>query len=248
MLPMVEDHWNVPSAPVDVHANACHAWRVDLSKENALDYCASLLSTDESERAGRFRFERDRNRYVLARGALRDVLAGYLHLPAGAIRFTYNTFGKPTITDGEGCAFNLSHSGDLALIAVTDHASVGIDVEQRSRQVDIEGLTRRFFCPSEAGVILGLAGEEQRQAFFNGWTRKEAFLKARGIGVTLGLQTFEVTVRPGDTARLLSVHGDEDEARSWTLQALEPGPGYAAAVAVEGTIKATRLWTWAKPQ
>jgi 4'-phosphopantetheinyl transferase len=241
---MVTHPWKTPPESAAVSARATHVWRVELDGRSALGYCTSLLSPDETARAARFRFDRDRDRYVIARGALRDVLSRYTGTPPARLRFIYNEFGKPAL-EPAGCAFNLSHSGDIAMIALSSQAPVGVDVEQVSRQVDIEGLAERFFCPAEADVILSLDGEARRRAFFNGWTRKEALLKARGIGVTLGLQTFEVSVHPEEPARLVAVNGNAEAAARWSLHALEPAPGYAAAVAVEGQVEETACWIWA---
>jgi 4'-phosphopantetheinyl transferase len=197
------------------------------------------------ERAGRFHFARDRDHYTVARAVLRDILGRYLGLAPASLRFKYNPFGKPSLDDGaRGVRFNLSHSGGIALYAVALGREVGVDVEQLKDEMDCGGVAERFFSPSEVAALRTLPPEAQKRAFFDCWTRKEAYVKARGDGLSLPLDSFDVSVAPGEPAALLRTRDDACEASRWTLRELSTEPGYAAALAVEGRDWRLRCWRW----
>ena len=187
----------------------------------------ALLDEDERARAGRFAFEGDRLRFVAAHAILREVLARYL--PAAELRFTYGPHGKPALARGEGLEFNMSHSGDLALYAVTRGRAVGVDVERVRPEVARELTAARFFTPAEVEGILSLPDAAQTRAFFTVWTRKEACLKATGRGLSVPLDAFAVWPAAGPP---------------WQVLDLDVGPGYAAALAAEGAGWTLRRWTW----
>jgi 4'-phosphopantetheinyl transferase len=193
-----------------------------------------LLSGDEVARARRFRFERDRNRFVVGRAVLRLLLGRYLEQPPDTIRFSYSAHGKPDLTDFSGkVMFNLSHSEDLALYAFCLDVEIGVDVERFRRRHAREDVAERFFSPSEVAVLRSLPPPGRPEAFLRCWTRKEAFVKARGDGLSLPLDQFDVTLAPGEPARLLRTAWAPEEAASWSLH--DPSadlPGYIAAVAV----------------
>jgi 4'-phosphopantetheinyl transferase len=245
---MTHTEWNTPGALPALEPGRLDVWRVRLDDpEGRTERLVDTLSTDERERAGRFYFDRERDRYLVGRAALRNILGRYTGRPAAEVRFTYNGFGKPhLVAEGPGpaMAFNLSHAAGLALVGVAQGCAVGIDVEGRDRAVDIAALAERFFTPGEARTILATDGDTCRQAFFNAWTRKEALLKAKGIGVTYGLSTFEVSVTPGEPARVLGVNGDPEGGREWTLVDVDPGEGYVAAAAVRGSVAQVGCWDW----
>jgi 4'-phosphopantetheinyl transferase len=209
-------------------------WAVPLDAGGAGE---ALLSADERVRAGKFFRDRDGARFVAARAGLRQVLAACLGAEPGALRFVYSAVGKPSLAPefqpDPPLDFNLSHSHDLALVAVTRGASLGVDVEHEARALpDLPAMARRFFSPHEAAAMLGLPAEQQPGAFMRCWTRKEAYLKARGDGIAGGLSRFDVSVAPGEPPALLRTADDPDEARHWTLFDVAPAPGYTAAVAV----------------
>ena len=191
-----------------------------------------LLSPDERERAGRFLAERDRRRYAVARASLRRLLGGYLDQPPAALRFSYGPRGKPSLP-GAGPRFNVTHSGGLALLAFTSAHELGVDVEPLRTIEDAEAIARRFFSPGEAAELRGLAEPERSLAFLRGWTRKEAFIKATGDGLSRPLDEFEVPLLAGEPPRLLRLAGDPQAAARWWLQDLAPATGFAAALAVE---------------
>lgn len=187
---------------------------------------------DELERASRFHFDKHRNSFVIARGFLRHVLSRYFDTEPDALRFSYSEYGKPAL-DGT-LYFNLSHSHRVALLAITEDRQIGVDVEHIRADFATEEIARRFFSHLEVESFNSLRTEEQVAAFFRCWTRKEAFIKATGKGLSQPLDKFDVTLAPGVTAALLRV--DEDDASRWSMSDIDAGSDYAGALVVEGSI------------
>lgn len=195
------------------------------------------LTADECQRAERYIFEKDRTHFVVARGLLRVLLGRYLRQDPQHLRFTYGPHGKPALatdTGGVALRFNVSHSHGLALYAITCGREVGVDVERIRPAVAQEKIAERFFSPREVTVLRALPTLLQAPAFFACWTRKEAYIKAKGDGLSLPLDQFDVSLAPGEPAALLHTTRDPQEAACWALQDLAPAPGYRAAVAVAG--------------
>jgi len=216
-----------------------HLWRVDLNQTLAIiERCRQLLSVDEQARANRFHFESDRQHFIVARGCLRTILARYLEIDPRAVQFSYASHGKPELASPTSQAqplnFNLAHSGGLALYAFTRVGEIGVDLEHIRPEFTGDDIARRFFSSDEVGRLTGLPANMRHEAFFNCWTRKEAFLKAKGIGLSLPLDQFDVTLAPDEPAALLRTRWDETETPRWSLEAIDVGPGYVAAVAVAG--------------
>ena len=174
-----------------------HVWRARLDRAPGdVERLAALLSADELDRAARFKFERDRGRYVVGRGLLRTLLARYVGWSPSALEFEYGEFSKPRLA-GPGPAFNLSRTWDwVALYAVCDEGELGIDVELDEADYSREAIAERFFSPAEVEVLRSLPRDQQSRAFLTCWTRKEAFIKARGDGLSLALDSFDVTLDP----------------------------------------------------
>ncbi len=236
--------WPLPPESLALNDNEVHVWRVGLDVPTAeMERLRALLAPDEQARANRLVFEGHRRRTITARGALRVILGRYLGVPPASLRFCYNAYGKPALA-GEpgGLRFNVSHSGDLALIAVVWRRAVGVDIECLRADVADEQLARRFFSPLEVASLLSLPERDRQRGFFTCWTRKEAYIKARGKGLSIPLDRFQVSLAPGEPAALLSVQGD-DPAR-WGLHELRPGPGYIAALAVEGRHLRVKGWSF----
>jgi 4'-phosphopantetheinyl transferase len=203
-----------------------------------------LLSRDEAARAARLAFPRERARFVFSRGRLRLLLAGLGGGDPAELRIEADPDGKPRLGGecGQGrIRFSVSHSGPVWACAVALHREVGLDVEEVREERDADRLAERYFSPAETAAIRALPDRERRAAFHRGWTRKEAYLKARGLGITVPLDSFEVEVRPGEPARLLATRPDPEDAARWTLHDLGFGPGFAAALCVEGTVRAVRV-------
>jgi 4'-phosphopantetheinyl transferase len=234
--------WHLPEDEV-------HVWLVQLDEvpEERTVKLAALLSTRECERAARFYRRQEQNRFLVSRATLRGILAHYLQVAPASLRFALNAHGKPELDGSETLSFNLSHSGNLALIAVTRKRALGIDVEQLRSDVDFVRLAARVFSTAEAEQLASLAVPEERvEAFFRCWTRKEAYIKGQGVGLSLGLRSFDVALAPGEGARLVATRPNPAEAGRWQLRDLQPAPGYAAALAVKGWDWTLRCWTWAE--
>jgi 4'-phosphopantetheinyl transferase len=213
-----------------------HLWWVDLDGVEADEWSMhTLLSDDEQARAARYVRGLDRRHFVVARGALRRLLGRYLATAPAAVRLAYGHRGKPRLDGGCGGAdvrFNLSHSGGLALIGVTRGREVGVDIERVRDDIDMDAFAAHSFSPRELAALRGLTPPARREAFFACWTRKEAYVKARGDGLAIPLSGFDVSLAPDERAALLEVRADPVEASRWSLLAPAAPPGYAAAVAV----------------
>jgi 4'-phosphopantetheinyl transferase len=228
-----------PSDHIDV-------WRVELdAPEPPEQACRSILAPDEAVRASRFHFERDRKRYTAGRAVLRLLLGRYLKMPPGEIRFHYESNGKPELAaphDSRGLRFNVSNSGGLALIAFGSGRAIGIDVEKVRQMPDLLDIARRFFSTHEVQALLAIDKGEREEAFFACWTRKEAFLKATGVGLSYPLADFSVSVAPHAAAALLEIKGERDTTSRWFLTDVFPGAGYRGALASEGERRLICHW------
>jgi 4'-phosphopantetheinyl transferase len=213
-------------------------WRVTLNDETLAERYWPLLSAEEQGRAQRFYREILTTRYVVAHGALRTILAGYVGDRPEALEFVTGAHGKPALVprspDAPSIEFNLSHSDDLALIAVARSRPVGVDVERWSDSVEHLELAERFFSPVEHSNLLTLASEPELVApgFFSAWTRKEAYMKATGYGISRGLHHFDVTLAPDEPAKLLQDRLDATASDRWMMVALSPAAGYSGALVV----------------
>jgi 4'-phosphopantetheinyl transferase len=210
-----------------------HVWNTSLERAPAVVRSMyGLLAPDERDRAARFRFERDRSRYVVGRGVLRSLLGRYLARGPAEIELVYGANGKPMLASAP-LFFNVTHSGPVALFAFSAQSEIGIDVELDDADFARERIAERFFSPSEVTALRSLPPALQARAFLTCWTRKEAFIKARGDGLTLPLDSFDVTLRPGSPAALLRTAWSKDEPGHWHLQDIsEPEQGYIAALAI----------------
>lgn len=204
------------------------------------------LSAEESARAALYRFARDRQRFLAGRALLRALLGRYLGVEPAEVRLRQGPRGKPALErqeDPGGLRFNLSHSDGLALYAVTRGREVGVDVERVRPDVEWERLAERFYSPAEVTALKSLALSRHPEApalacaraFYSAWTRKEAYLKAKGEGLAASLDSFTVSLAPGEPPRLLDVEGDPGETSRWSLRELLPAPGFVGALAVEGS-------------
>lgn len=221
--------------PAVIGHREVHVWKTSIIPGFfAIPDLPSYLSRDEQERALKFLFDRDRERFVQARAGLRFILARYLGRSPSEIALEYDDNGKPFIATAQnfpGLSFNLAHSGDLAMYAVTKDVQIGIDVERHRDNVKTDQLAGRFFSAQEAAALRSLPPDTQREAFFSCWTRKESYLKAIGTGLSTPLHTFSVSVKPNEPPRLLKAVAP-DEASAWTLRDIPVDEGFTAAIAV----------------
>ena len=217
-------------------AGSVHVWRLPLSEDLAEEFRPSL-SPDELARADRLVFARDRVRFVAARGWLRRILAGYVDGGAAELRFSYGISGKPELareSDQSGVTFNLSHSGNTALVAVAAGFPVGVDLEEMRPDIDVDLVARSHFSVRECGDLDSLPATDRRAAFYRCWVRKEAYLKGLGAGVSRGLQNFSVSLRPGQAPAVLEDTLAPDAPEKWFLVDLGTDDRFAAGLAIAG--------------
>lgn len=236
--------WRIPSGSVEpIVPGSVTIWRLPLDLDEAeLAPLFAMLTDAERDRAARFHFDQHRRRFTAARGQLRAVLGRYLDCPPDRVTFRHGPNGKPAIA-GEcgGLEFNLSHSGGFGLVALTRDRPLGVDLEHVRAMRNFEGIAQRFFAPEEVADLAALAPDEQPEAFFRIWTRKEAYVKADGAGLTHALNRFRVSVHPAQPARLIHIDGSAEAAGAWSLVHLDPSPGYLGCLAVRGRITVLRL-------
>jgi len=205
-----------------------------IESENLL----AFLSVDELARAGRYHFERDQKRFIVARGILRKILGSYLDKSPVKIGIEYTSHGKPMLADNPGydnLCFNLSHSGAFALYAVTPSKRIGIDIERIRDDVALKQIAGQFYSQGEIRSLERIDENIRSGLFFKYWTRKEAFLKARGEGISFPMEQCDVSLISGDVLSPVIVQNNNSEISSLYVQDLFPGNGYAAAIAIEGS-------------
>jgi 4'-phosphopantetheinyl transferase len=216
--------------------NEIHVWSQPLTRAPGdVESFRRLLSPDELQRATRFRFDNNRNDYIVSRGTLRSLLGLYLNAPAEDFSFAYSEYGRPSLhTDnpGQTLDFNVSHSGDMALVAFARGRRIGIDVEKVRRDFGTSEIAERFFSEAERESLRQLPVGQRHEAFFRCWTRKEAFIKALGEWLSHPLDQFDVSLTPDSPAVLLATRPEANEVKRWKLWNIQV-PGYSAALAYE---------------
>jgi 4'-phosphopantetheinyl transferase len=216
-----------------VQPSEVHIYHATLDRpSSAIESLAQLLSPDEQQRADRFRFEKDHKKFIIARGLLRTLLSRYLEISPEQVQFSYGLKGKPELIPHSALSFNVSHSHQMALYAITLHHRIGIDLEQ-IRPIEAAPLAQRFFSPQEAAVIHSLTDADQHRAFFRGWTQKESYLKATGDGL-VGLQSVEVSLELDKPMEIIKIGDDPKAASHWFVHEISI-PDYVAALVVEST-------------
>ncbi len=215
-----------------------------------MESLAKTLSADEHERADRFTFPKHQHHFIVARGVLRNILSSYIGQEPGQVQLRYGSNGKPclaTPNDNNGNSnnihFNLSHSHAYALYAIRKGCHIGVDIEYIRPVAHLEHIVARFFTAREQDDFHALAPKQRLHAFFNGWTRKEAYLKARGYGLAKELHTIEVTICPNQPAALRNTHSS-NAPTDWCIHHLTPVPGYVGAVIWEGEHVSPSVFMW----
>ncbi len=229
--------WKPALSPSTLSNNDVHIWCAPLDQPpERIQQLAQTLTPDEAERAERFVFDHHRLHFIAGRGILRAILGHYLKVSPASLRFKYGPQGKPeleTNTENPLC-FNLSHSGGVVIYAVARNRELGIDIEGPRQLDDMDQIAKRFFSPTEYNALRAVPAKQRHTAFFNCWTRKEAYIKAIGSGLSQPLDEFVVSLAPGEPARLLSVQTDPQAIHRWSLTNLKPATDYIAALVVEG--------------
>lgn len=234
--------------PRQLSGRRIHLWTARLDPPAwQVDELARLLDPDERQRAARFRFDVHRRRFIVGRGFMRRVVGAYLETDPARLVWSYGPKGKPALAEpaaGEPLYFNLSNSEELALLGLDREREIGVDVEYLRPLSDMEALAERFFSSSESETLLALPPAERTAGFFNCWTRKEAYLKAVGDGLSAPLNRFDVTLKPGEEPRMLRLEGSPERAARWSLYHLEPAREYLGAVAIEESGWEISAWRW----
>jgi len=257
--------WASPPEILLLAEGEVHVWRAALDlPQSRIQALAQILADDERTRAARFHFAKDRTHFIAARGLLRTILGRYLSRDPQMLSFFYNAYGKPSLAElpesraggesqgsplrgpgtakGENVSFNLTHAEGMALYAITLNRAVGVDIEYIQRQMEWESIAERFFSPYEVRMLKAVPPDMRHVAFFNCWTRKEAYIKARGMGLSLELASFDVSLTPGEPAVLLNIREEGQDIADWSLYNLYPGGDYIAALATEGQVSSLKCW------
>ncbi|MEM6755426.1 MAG: 4'-phosphopantetheinyl transferase superfamily protein [Cyanobacteria bacterium P01_C01_bin.38] len=233
--------WLKAPTNVELLSNEVHIWRENLDNvKPLLKDLTRILAEDELVRARRFHFEQHRQRFIAARGILRNILSRYLNIEPSEIKFGYEARGKPFLEQNlqNKLTFNVSHSQNFALYAVSLDNSIGVDLESISSTTDVVSLAQRFFSPNEFAIIESAPQEQQHQLFFRYWTCKEAYLKATGTGLK-DLQQVEISLAIEQSAKLNIPNSDE-----WSLLEIQPFSNCAGAVAVKGRDLQFKYWDY----
>lgn len=239
--------WQSPPHVTAIDAKEVHVWRVNMEQSALVGVrAAKALSFDEQSRAALYKFEHLRRRYAVAHTALRLILSGYLGRDPAAISFSAGPMGKPAIARAPGepsVEFNLTHSGELCLVAIASTRAVGIDIERCDQSIPVDTIARTVFTAHEQAMLRALPKHDKTRAFLSFWTRKEAVLKAIGCGLHVRPDQLEVSIAPAETNVLRAIW-DSREAERWKVGPLPLGDDYVGAIAVEGHGAELRLFNW----
>lgn len=223
-------------ADLDLARRVCgsdvHVWVINLeASPSRVRELSSTLSSDEKERASSFKFEHLTRRFCVCRGLLRAFLGAYLATAPRDIEFSYGKCGKPFVAGVDSFQFNLAHSEDMAVYAFACGCDLGIDIERVRDIQDIAGIARHFFCPEEVADLNCVGARERLESFFACWTRKEAYIKATGEGLSASLDCFRVALQPRETACFVHINGSTSDAELWSLHSFRPNEEYIGALA-----------------
>ncbi|MEQ8187731.1 MAG: 4'-phosphopantetheinyl transferase superfamily protein [Candidatus Eremiobacterota bacterium] len=234
--------WYIPKKNIKIENNEVHIWLASLNIDRTfVETLKKILSEDEIKRAEKFYFQKDRNHFIACRGILRNILGFYLNINPGEIKFSYNPYGKPSLNETEKkLSFNLSNSHGMAIYGITCNRDIGIDIEHIPKDFSWEDIVKNFFSEKEIRSLYQIPTHLQKKAFFNGWTRKEAYIKAKGKGLSIALDSFDVSLTPGKPAELLEVRGEEKSR--WFLKEIILDPDYVSAIAVESHNLKFKYW------
>jgi len=229
--------WKDPPIELELKENEIHIWCADLDFGKPFrQHFLKFLDPSEIERAEKFRFVSDRQHFLASRGILRVLLGHYLRVKPKEVEFRFRKFGKPFQTNDSSLEFNISHSYGKGVFAFVRNCEIGVDVECCERNVEFREIAKRFFSKNEVKALLELPEVSQLRGFYNCWTRKEAFIKALGKGLSFPLDEFEVSLKPEDAPELLKTHWDPDETNSWSLDSFLLDENCVGAIALRGGI------------
>ncbi len=240
--------WQKPPAQLRLNNDEVHIWRAALdSPKNFLPVFQSFLSADEKLTASKFHFKKDRHQSIISRGMLRFLLAVYLKQNPQDFVFDHNPYGKPVLAPRRNpfsIEFNVSHSGQILLFAFSREFRIGIDVERIRYSFDELEIAKNFFSTNEIDELTDLPESLRRRGFYHCWTRKEAYIKGKGKGLSIPLDSFDVSLTPGKPAKLHFSRLNPGDSDDWSLWDLSLDNGHIGAVAVEGENRKFKLWDW----
>jgi len=248
-MPMLNSHsWFIPPEDLSLPRNEIHIWCASLDvPSSTARSLLKLLSPDEVDRADSFYFEPERSRFIIRRGCLRMILSRYLGVLPEGLCYLYNSFGKPSLntkTAQNGIYFNVSHSNELALFAFSMQKEIGVDIEYIRSDIEIDQIAQTLFSSPEKHSLDSLTDRDKLEGFYNCWTRKEAFIKAIGMGLSIPLDQFDVSLVPGEAPFLLALRSELTDIEKWTILDLQPAPGYVGALAIEKGDWNLKSWRW----
>jgi 4'-phosphopantetheinyl transferase len=236
------------NSSIRLELNVIHVWSASLEIiKKDIPVFRRLLTPDEKERADRFCFEKDQANFITGRAILRTLLGRYTNQSPADVKFVYNSYGKPLLkkqVQSPLLNFNLSHSGGKVLYAFSRGVPLGIDLEKMKPNIDLVAIAQRFFSPGEVSSLFSLKKSDRAEAFYACWTRKEAFIKAMEMGLSLELDKFDVSLRPGEPARLISIKFQNQNTRNWSLYDLKVFPGFKACLAVRSRNIVISYYLW----
>lgn len=231
---------------LELNDKEAHVWLVNIDQQtHKINNYWRVLNSEEQQKANLFKFEKDRSCYIIARAVLRILLGNYLAKPPESIVFKTIKNGKPFVYNSKDVQFNISHSKNCILLGFVKKHQIGIDVEYTKRPIEVELIAKSFFAEEEVNNLLALDKCYQNEAFYNCWTRKEAFIKALGDGLAFPLNEFVVSLDCEKTAILLNTKWNEKEKENWTLEAIQVQKNYTAAMAIKGKIVAIECYKYA---
>lgn len=223
--------------------NNVHIWQLNISQtKNHHEYFNNLLSKDEKLKVERFKFKKDKITSVMARGVLRVLFSKYLDCLIDDIIFKYGEYGKPELANNKTIKFNVSHSGEMIVIAFCNDYDIGIDVEYIKRDFNVFDIVDNYFSKQEIKALHKIPNNQQTEAFFRGWTRKEAFIKAKSQGLSFPLDSFSISIDTDENAELYETTWDNNEKNLWNIVPFETHKDYKAAFAVKGKIDAVKYF------
>ena len=219
-------------------------WTVLNSSSLDLTPYLQFLSSDEKERAKKFRFQGDQANYILGKSILRILVGKYLEQDPKSIEFNYNAYGKPELPDGSGLKFNISHSGDLVLLGFNEIHPIGVDVEKIKIDFDVMEVAANYFSATELRSLRKVPHEDQKRAFYRCWTRKESFIKAKGLGVSFPLDKFSVSIDKDEEAQLIETNWEPNEKDQWQIYSFVPAKNYLAAITASSKLTEISYQFW----
>ena len=230
--------WQAGRQNITLVEKEIHVWKADLQIDvEQIELFWATFSKEEKARADRFKFAEHRTYFIASRGILRQLLSRYLSSPASSFIFNYGKQGKPELSQFPELQFNVSHSKGHALFAFAKNSSIGVDLEYVDPSIEFEVIAPRFFSKNEATTLLNLPIERRPAVFFNCWTRKEAFIKAKGGGLSIPLDQFEVTLLENDPAKLLAIDWAPEEVEQWSMFSFFPERDMVGALAIKSKVE-----------